>query len=56
MESRVQVLAMANEIWLVSENFSPMATVEGRTSQACRFQPNFNRASCIRTTRVVVGN
>jgi hypothetical protein len=55
MESRVQVLAAAKRIWLVRENFSPMATVEGRTSQACRFQPNFNRATSIMTTKAVVG-
>jgi hypothetical protein len=55
MESRVQVLAVANRTWLVSENFSPIATVEGRTSQACRFQPNFNKATSIMTTKAVVG-
>ena len=55
MESRVLVLATAKRIWLMSDIFSPMATVEGRTSQACRFQPSFTWAMSIMTTKAVVG-
>lgn len=56
MESRVHVLATAKRIWLVRESFSPIATVDGRTSQACRFQPYFTCAMSITTTKAVVGS
>ena len=56
MEIRVEMLAAANKIWLVSENFSPIATVDGSTSQAWRFQPNFTWVTSITITKAVVGN
>jgi hypothetical protein len=56
IESRVHVLATANRIWVARESFSPIATVEGRTSQACRFQPYLTCAMSITATNAVVGS